>query len=113
MDIKAIAAFTQSGNTALYMSRHISQVPIYALTPIGYTAGKVTLYRNVLPKPLSGNYSETDAPIATREALSVMLHDELVEEEDMVNMTLGTPMGKAGATNTMKVVTVGDCIRNI
>jgi len=113
MDIKAIAAFTQSGNTALYMSRHISPVPIYALTPMGETAGKVTLYRNVIPKPISGNYAETDAPVATREALSVMLHDELVGEKDMVIMTLGTPMGKAGATNTLKVVTVGDCIRNI
>jgi len=108
MPIKAIAAFTQSGNTALYMSRHLSAVPIYALTPIQTTAGRVTLFRNVTPKPIRGNYCETDAPQATRDALSLMLYDGLVTHDDMVLMTLGTPMGEAGRTNTMKVVNVGE-----
>lgn len=107
MPIKAIAAFTQSGNTALYMSRHLSAVPIYALTPLQTTAGRVTLFRNVTPKPISGDYCETDAPQATRDALSLMLYDELVTHDDLVLMTLGTPMGEAGRTNTMKVVNVG------
>ncbi|RMG90931.1 MAG: pyruvate kinase [Zetaproteobacteria bacterium] len=109
LDIRAIAAFTESGNTALYMSRHLSRVPIYALTANVETAGRVTLYRNVIPKPISGDYRETDAPKATREALSVMLHDDLVSPDDLVVMTLGTPMGQAGSTNTMKIVRVGDC----
>jgi pyruvate kinase len=111
LPIKAIAAFTQSGNTVLYMSRHLSQVPIYALTHVPETAGRVTLFRNVVPKPISGDYGETDAPKATREALSVMLYDKLIEHEDIVLMTLGTPMGKSGGTNTMKVVHVGDTLK--
>jgi len=111
MPVKAIAAFTQSGNTVLYMSRHLSKVPIYALTPIGQTAGRVTLFRNVIPKPVSGNYGETDAPKATREALSVMLHDKLVVHDDLIVMTLGTPMGHAGGTNAMKIIHVGDSLQ--
>ncbi len=111
MPIKAIAAFTQSGNTVLYMSRHLSQVPIYALTHVPETAGRVTLFRNVVPKPVSGDYGETDAPKATREALLVMLYDRLVCNDDMVLMTLGTPMGKSGGTNTMKIVYVGDTLK--
>ncbi len=111
MPVKAIAAFTQSGNTVLYMSRHLSKVPIYALTPEETTAGRVTLFRNVIPKPISGNYSETDAPKATREALSVMLHDKLVEHDDLIIMTLGTPMGHAGGTNAMKIIHVGNSLR--
>lgn len=111
LPIKAIAAFTQSGNTVLYMSRHLSHVPIFAMTPIPETAGRVTLFRNVVSKPISGDYGETDAPKATREALSVMLYDGLVENEDIVLMTLGTPMGKSGGTNTMKVVHVGDALK--
>lgn len=111
MPIKAIVAFTQSGNTALYMSRHLSHVPIFAMTSIPETAGRVTLFRNVVSKPISGDYSETDAPKATREALSVMLYDGLVEHEDIVLMTLGTPMGKSGGTNTMKIVHVGDTLK--
>ena len=111
LPITAIAAFTQSGNTVLYMSRHLSQVPIFAMTHIPETAGRVTLFRNVVPKPISGDYGETDAPKATREALSVMLHDRLVKHDDLVLMTMGTPMGKSGGTNTLKIVPVGDTLK--
>ncbi|MDQ6965315.1 MAG: pyruvate kinase alpha/beta domain-containing protein, partial [Mariprofundaceae bacterium] len=104
MKIAAIAAFTQSGNTVLYMSRHLSRVPIYALTPLESTAGRVTLYRNVIPKPIRGDYGPRDAQEATRDAFSVMLYDKLVTEDDLVVMTLGTPMGEAGSTNTLKIV---------
>ncbi len=104
MPIKAIAAFTQSGDTALYMSRHLSRVPIYALTPLGTTAGRVTLYRNVIPKPIRGDYGPKDAQEATRDACAVMLYDELINENDLVVMTFGTPMGTAGTTNTLKIV---------
>jgi len=111
MPVKAIAAFTQSGSTVLYMSRHLSKVPIYALTPKDTTAGRVTLFRNVISRPVSGNYGETDAPRATREALSVMLRDKLVVHDDLIVMTLGTPMGHAGATNAMKMIHVGDSLQ--
>lgn len=111
LPIAAIAAFTQSGNTVLYMSRHLSQVPIFAMTHLPETAGRVTLFRNVVPKPVSGDYSETDAPKATREALQVMLQDKLVKHDDLVLMTMGTPMGKSGGTNTLKVVPVGETLK--
>ncbi len=113
LDIRAIAAFTESGNTALYMSRHLSRVPIYALTSSGETAGRVTLFRNVVPKPISGDYGETEAPRATRDALAMMLYDGLVDHDDLVVMTLGTPMGQAGATNTLKIVRVGDAVQPV
>ncbi len=107
MPIKAIAAFTQSGNTTLYMSRHLGDVPIYALTPEKSTLGRVSLFRNVIPKSIDHTYtSDTDAPRATREVIDVMKRDGLVEVGDLIVMTLGTPMGQAGATNTMKVVEV-------
>ena len=108
LPIRAIAAFTHSGNTVLYMSRYLSDVPIYALTPLEETAGRVTLFRNVTPKPIGDHYGATDAPQATRDALSLMLYDNLVTHDDLVIMTLGTPMGEAGRTNAMKVIRVGD-----
>jgi len=107
MPIKAIVAFTQSGNTTLYMSRHLGDVPIYALTPEVNTLGRVSLFRNVTPKMLEGNYtSDTDAPRATREVIAMLKREGLVEPGDQIVMTLGTPMGQAGATNTMKIVEV-------
>ncbi|MDQ6996806.1 MAG: pyruvate kinase [Mariprofundus sp.] len=108
MPIAAIAAFTHSGNTVLYMSRHLTRVPIYALTPSAETAGRVTLFRNVIPKPISELYGEKDAPQATRDGIALMLYDKLVSDDDLVIMTLGTPMGKAGGTNAMKIVRVGE-----
>ena len=45
--MKAIAALTESGSTALWMSRHRVDTPIFALTPIVTTQRKVSLYRNV------------------------------------------------------------------
>jgi len=68
--------------------------------------GKVTLYRNVISRPLHQGYTEKDAPKATREVIAMMLNDGLVKPGDMVVMTLGTPMGKAGATNTLKIVKI-------
>src|SRR5574337_1782403 len=46
---KAIAALTQSGSTALWMSRHNAGCPIFALTPEIPTQRKMALYRNVRP----------------------------------------------------------------
>jgi len=112
MQVTAIAAFTQSGNTALYMSRHVSRVPIYALTSEGRTAGRVTLFRNVIPKSVSADYGEKDAPQATRDVVSMMLYDELVKKDDLIIFSLGTPMGKAGGTNTMKIVRVAEVFDN-
>ena len=45
LDIKAIAAMTQSGKTVLLMSRMNSNVPIYALSSVVETRRRVTLFR--------------------------------------------------------------------
>jgi len=109
MPIKAIVTFTESGSTALYMSRHLGDVPIYALTPTQSTLGKVSLYRNVTPIMLATQYTKaTDAPRATDDAIKLMLAHDIVGEDSLVAMTMGTPMGQAGATNMMKIVRAGD-----
>ena len=107
MEITAIATFTQSGNTALYMSRHLANVPIYALTPLDRTLGRMTLFRNIIPRKMPQNYSAPDAPRATEDVKTMMLEDKLANPGDYIIMTLGTPMGQSGATNTLKIVKVG------
>ena len=47
--VKAIVALTQSGSTPLWMSRMNAGVPIFALTPVAETLGKVTLFSGVHP----------------------------------------------------------------
>ena len=49
LDVKAIASLTESGSTALWMSRISSGIPIFALTSHVETRRKVTLYRGVYP----------------------------------------------------------------
>ncbi len=49
LKVKAIASLTDSGSTALWMSRHNCGSPIYALTPRIATQRKMALYRNVRP----------------------------------------------------------------
>jgi len=103
---KAIAALTQSGSTALWMSRINTGVPIYALTPEIRTRYKVSLFRDV--QPLMMRYNEHDRDELLREAEQALIDAGAVVPGDMIVLTIGEPIGKAGGTNTMKIVTVGD-----
>ncbi len=108
MPIKAIAAFTQSGSTTLYMSRHLGDVPIYALTDVPETSGKVTLYRNVTARLHEGDYCNEPIEKAIYDAACHLKNSGLADEGDMIVITLGSPMGKAGGTNSMQITKV-DC----
>ena len=106
IDIKAIAALTQSGSTTLWMSRMNTDVPIYALTPEVETRRKLTLFRGVYPV----NFKSTTSD---REQLLIEAEDELrrrgaVRDGDLILLTFGESIGKTGGTNTMKIVRVGD-----
>ena len=106
LNVKAIAALTQSGSTALWMSRLSTSVPIYALTPQVETRRKVTLFRGVYP--INFKVATTD-----REQILIEAEDELrrrgaVRDGDLIVLTIGEPIGKSGGTNTMKIVRVGD-----
>ncbi len=108
MPIKAIASFTRSGNTALYMSRHLGDVPIYAVTSEESTLGRVTLFRNVTPLRMDIRYGAGDAPQATIDIQTKMIEKKIADKGDLIIMTFGTPMGESGGTNAMKIITVKD-----
>ncbi|MEY2897668.1 MAG: pyruvate kinase Pyk [Pseudomonadota bacterium] len=101
---KAIVALTESGSTALWMSRHDVDIPIYALTPSLATQRRLALYRNVRPlhfEPLA----DRDRALAAAEDL--LLRQGVVTRDDLIVVTVGEPMGQAGGTNTLKIVRVG------
>jgi pyruvate kinase len=104
--VKAIVALTQSGSTPLWMSRMNAGVPIFALTPVPETLTKVTLFSGVHPIAFhSGAKIQTEELINAEQAL---VDHGLVQDGDMVVMTIGEAVGKSGHTNTMKIVKVGD-----
>jgi pyruvate kinase len=70
LKVKAIAALTDSGSTALWMSRHNCGCPIYALTPKIPSQRKMALYRNVTPFFLEQS-SDRDAVLLAAEELLV------------------------------------------
>lgn len=102
---KAIIALTESGSTALWMSRHITHVPIFALTPRVGSERAMALFRNVVPLHVDFN---SDRDSALQAALEIVIRQGYVVRGDMVVLTVGEPMGQAGGTNTLKIVRVGD-----
>jgi pyruvate kinase len=102
---KAIVALTESGSTALWMSRHWTHVPIFALTPRVGSERAMALYRNVTSLHLDTN---TDRDTALQQALETVVSKGYASRGDMVVLTVGEPMGQAGGTNTLKIVRVGE-----
>ena len=105
LGVKAIAALTESGSTALWMSRHRVDTPIFALTPSISTQRKVSLYRNVHAYHLS---QEGTASEVLRQAEALMVANKIVAKGDMIVATWGDPMGQVGGTNALKIVRVGE-----
>ena len=105
LKVKAIASLTDSGSTALWMSRHNCGCPIFALTPKVATQRKMALYRNVRPLFLEQSADRDSVLLAAEELLRT---NGRVKEGDLIVLTIGEPMGKSGGTNTMKIVKVGE-----
>jgi pyruvate kinase len=105
LNIKAVAALTQSGKTVLLMSRMNSSVPLYALSSVVETRRRVTLFRGVYPVKFKG---ARDPERALNMAEDELLKRGAVNPGDYIILTIGEPFGKAGGTNTMKIVKVGE-----
>jgi pyruvate kinase len=97
---KAIVALTESGSTALWMSRHSVRMPIFAVTSKLTAQRRMTLYRNVRPL-LMDTSGDRDTALADAEAHLKELG--IVQAGDVYAITVGEPMGQPGGTNTLKI----------
>ncbi|MEF7615251.1 pyruvate kinase [Aquincola sp. MAHUQ-54] len=100
---KAILALTESGSTALWMSRHRLHTPIYGLTSQSTSERRMALYRNVRPM-IMPNFTDRDAALAKAEAL--LVERGVLMPGDTYAITCGEPMGYPGGTNMLKVCRV-------
>jgi len=100
---KAIVAMTDSGSTALWMSRHLIRVPIYALTSKVASQRKMALYRNVRPIFID---TSADRDTALQQAEAHLKERGIVQSGDVYAITCGEPMGAPGGTNMLKICRV-------
>src|SRR5208283_1167180 len=105
LQAKAIVTFTQTGSTALLVSKHKPMVDIIAATPLVRVARKVSLYWGVTPVILKTKKTTDDMIAAVENA---MLTQKLIRTGDMIVLTAGVPIGVAGATNMIKIHRVGE-----
>jgi len=104
-NVKAIIALTESGSTALWMSRIRSGIPIFGMSRHVSSRQLMTLYRGVYP--VHFDVTEHDRPEVHRAAVAELEKRGLVKNGDYVLLTRGDYMGVHGGSNTMKIVQVG------
>ncbi|MDD2609732.1 MAG: pyruvate kinase [Giesbergeria sp.] len=100
---KAIVAMTDSGSTALWMSRYRIHIPIYALTPKVATQRRMALFRNVTPLLMD---TSADRDTALVQAERSLKERGIVQSGDVYAITCGEPMGAPGGTNMLKICRV-------
>ncbi|MFT5218034.1 MAG: pyruvate kinase [Planctomycetota bacterium] len=106
LGVRAIASLTETGSTALWMSRISSGIPIYALSRHESTNRKVNLYRGVFPVYFPTIH--TNHAAANQDAIDLLKQANAVADGDYVIITKGDLMGTDGGTNAMKIVEVGN-----
>lgn len=100
LNVVAIAALTESGSVTQWLSRFLSSIPIYALTPHVTTCRRVTLYRGVYPVLLSKEKTD-DINVEVNNALKSYC---TFEKGAIIMVTKGDKKGEHGGTNAMKII---------
>ena len=106
LKVKAVAALTTSGSTALWMSRLNCGIPIFALTHEPASQTKMTLYREVFPLLLPN--AKNDRDDMRYNAEQRLLEAGVVEKGDLIVISYGDQHGVSGGTNTLSIVRVGE-----
>ncbi|WP_299722541.1 pyruvate kinase [uncultured Tateyamaria sp.] len=99
-NIKAICCFTQSGTTALLVSRERPRVPIIALTPLSGTARRLALSWGCycVITPTMDRFKG-----AVVSAAKAALEGGFGTVEDQIVVTAGVPFNVTGTTNILRV----------
>lgn len=104
-NVVAIAVFTQTGKTALLMSKSRPDVPVFAFTPEEQTFQRMGLYWGVIPF-LVPFASTVEAMIASVEA--ALVSSTSIRSGDQVVVISGFPVGAMRPPNFALLYTVGE-----
>ncbi|MFZ6018232.1 MAG: pyruvate kinase [Chloroflexota bacterium] len=104
-NVVAIAVFTQTGKTALLMSKSRPNVPVFAFTPEEQTYQRMGLYWGVIPF-LVPFASTVEAMVASVEA--ALVSSTSIRSGDQVVVISGFPVGAMRPPNFALLYTVGE-----
>ncbi|HEX5756680.1 MAG TPA: pyruvate kinase [Arenimonas sp.] len=104
--VRAIIALTESGGTARYLSRFRSTVPIYGMSRHPGARRRMALMRDVFPVAFDSDGKNNRT--AAKEAIRHLFGLELLRAGDKVVVTSGDHMEQHGATNTLRLLSVGE-----
>jgi len=104
---KYIVGFTQTGDSARRLSRMRPATPMFGFTSNKQTVNYMCLFWGITPK-LVEFVDHTDK--MSQQVEELLLADGLVENDDLVLVVSGSPPGKAGSTNSLRVHRIGDIL---
>ncbi len=104
LEADAIIALTTSGATAHWMSRVITNIPIYAVTDSQETFRLMSIYRGVFPIFLKHKATESNHHV--NEACNFLQLQKILKSGDMVIVTYGETISQIGSTNALKVIKI-------
>jgi pyruvate kinase len=101
-NVSASICLTESGATALIMSRLSSSLPIYGISRHLETCRRMALYRGVMPIAYDvGTSDESDPCLA---ALETVAQTGAIQAGERVTITFGDIRGSGGMTNNLKIL---------
>lgn len=104
--VRAIVAMTESGGTARYLSRFRSSVPIFAFSRHAGARRRMGLMRDVFPMDYDSR-GQTPRE-AARGSVRKLVEAGLLQPGERVVFTSGEHMEQHGATNTLRLLQVGE-----
>jgi pyruvate kinase len=104
--VRAVVAMTESGGTARFLSRFRSSVPIYAFSRHAPARRKMALMRDVFPMDYDSR-GQTPRE-AARGSIRLLVDAGMLQPGDRVVFTSGEHMETLGATNTLRLLEIGE-----
>lgn len=104
--VGAIVAMTESGGTARFLSRFRGRAPIFAFARLGGARRRMAMMRDVFPMDYDSR-GETPRQ-AARGSIRKLVDANLLGPGDRVVFTSGEHMETHGATNTLRLLQVGE-----
>ena len=103
---RALELFLENGFELVTMEAIAAAVGMTKRTVYARYEDKCALFRDVYP--LMVKYVGHDREELLREAEKVLVEAKAVKDGDIIVVSFGEPIGKAGGTNTMKIVKIGE-----